>query len=98
MSKHKTSNEFLCRGNWFRVPNALIDSYGKALGPSGFAIYCVLARYRNNLTNKAFPSHAQIARKLGISRWTVWRKVKKLEILGLIKIKKKSRHCVYLLL
>lgn len=88
----------LYKGNWFRVPNILIDQYGKALGTSGIAVYCVLARYANNVTRKAFPSHGQIANRLGISRRTVIRKLKKLEEIGLIQtIGRKSKHSVYLL-
>lgn len=85
-------------GNWFRVPNTLIDNYGRELGPSGVAVYCVLARYANGETRKAFPSHSQIAGKLGISRRTVIRKIKQLQEVGLIKHKKRGfRYCIYLL-
>lgn len=86
------------KGNWFRVPNALIDFYGKALNPSGLAVYCVLARYANNLTKQAFPSHGHIAKTLGISRRTVLRKLKKLLEMGLIKrLKRKQSYCVYII-
>lgn len=85
-------------GNWFRAPNALIDQHGKELGPSGVAVYCVLARYANGETRKAFPSHGLIAKRLGISRRTVIRKIKQLQEVGLIKHKKRGfRYCIYLL-
>lgn len=87
-----------CNGNWFRVPNTLIDNYGRVLGASGIAVYCVLSRHANNMTRKAFPSHNQIARKLGISRKTVMRKIKKLQEIGLIEdICRSSKYCVYTL-
>lgn len=87
-----------CNGKWFRVPNELIDSYGKLLGTSGIAIYCVLARHANNLTREAFPTHGLIARKLGLSRKTVIRKIKKLQEIGLIEdICRSSKYCVYTL-
>lgn len=97
-SKQSNNSKNFPEGNWFRVPNRLIDGCGRVLGPSGIAVYCVLARYANNLTQEAFPSHKQIAQKVGISRRTVIRKIKKLQELGLIKdIKRMSKYCVYTL-
>ncbi|HHT9126412.1 MAG TPA: helix-turn-helix domain-containing protein [Candidatus Brocadiia bacterium] len=85
------------KGHWFRVPNAVIDHYGRILGPSGIAVYCVLAKYANNLTRKAFPSHSLIASKLGISRRTVIRKLKKLKQLGLVLDKRrKGKNSLYI--
>jgi DNA-binding MarR family transcriptional regulator len=93
-----SNSKKIIRGYWFRVPNVVIDRHGVSLGPSGIAVYCVLAKYANNLTHKAFPSHGRIARQLGISRRTVIRKLKKLQELGLIEnIKRTSKCCVYIL-
>jgi DNA-binding MarR family transcriptional regulator len=63
--------------SWFWVDKALVDHYGVRLGPSGLAVYMLLARCANE-QGQAIPSLRYIADKIGMSRRGVINTLKKL--------------------
>jgi hypothetical protein len=68
-------------GGYFKVPNELITEHGRTLGPSGIAVFCVLAKCARD--GVAHPSHGAIARALGVGRHTV---IRALKVLGACKL------------
>lgn len=68
---------------FFKVPNELL-SHGKALGPCGIAVYCVLACHAN-ADGWAWPSYDTIAREANLSRRKAVEMVAVLERLGFLK-------------
>jgi|Deesub1362A_J573_1020465.scaffolds.fasta_scaffold02205_2 DNA-binding MarR family transcriptional regulator len=85
-------------GNWFWIHNLVLSKYARELGPSGFLVYSALALFANSRTQICFPTQKALAKITGLSRRTVIRKVKLLEKLGLIKVERGKRGCVYYLL
>lgn len=88
----------LRNGDWYWIHKTVIHQYFPLIGSTGIAVYNFLA----SLADKAqscFPSQKYIAERLGYSRATISRTLKRLEAVGLIKINKRSRyHRVYHLL
>ena len=70
---------------WFHVDNDIIDHYGAAIGATGIAVYCALARYADR-DGRAFPSHKRLSENLGIARNTLRAALRKLEEVELITI------------
>lgn len=85
-------------GPWYWINKKLLQDFGKILSPSGIAVYNVLAKYSNSSTQSCFPSQKKIADEIGISRKTVREKIKEIEKLGLLHIKRKRGACIYTLL
>jgi biotin operon repressor len=82
-------------GEWCWINKAVIQEYTKKVGPIGITVYCFLASMVDS-EQKCFPSQKYIAEKLGCSRATVSRTLKRLESNGLIRIEKRNRyHCAY---
>lgn len=73
-------------GGFFWADNEIIDKYGAELGPFGIAVYMALSRHANR--NRCFPSFGGIAKRIGASRPTVVKAIKKLEELGLISVER----------
>jgi hypothetical protein len=69
---------------WFRIDHALLEEYGKDMGPYGIAVYTALAHHVN-AQRSCWPSYARLARLTGMSRVTVIATIEKLERLGLIR-------------
>lgn len=67
--------------NCFPVPNELLDF---DLPAGAVAVYIYLLRHANRKTNQCHPSEATIAKKLHLSRNTVFKHVHLLEDRGLI--------------
>lgn len=88
----------LRNGAWYWLDKRILLQYGSKLKPSGIAVYSALASFADSKTQTCFPTQKAIALILGISRKTVGRKIKLLESLLLIKAKRRSHGCVYLLL
>lgn len=73
-------------GKWFWLHNDLIKRAGPHIGPTGVAVYNVLAMYANEANQTCFPSRTNIARLLGISRDKVRHAIEKLKRLHLIEV------------
>ena len=67
--------------NCFPVPNELLDF---DLPAGAVAVYIYLLRHANRKTNQCHPSEATIAKRLHLSRNTVAKHVRLLEVRGLI--------------
>jgi DNA-binding MarR family transcriptional regulator len=76
-------------GNFFGIPNNIIDTHGRTLGAIGVGIYTALARYADRQTGECWPAIAKIERVLGLARSTVKVYLHKLEALGLIEIEER---------
>jgi biotin operon repressor len=82
-------------GEWCWINKSVIQEYTSKVGPIGITVYCFLASMIDS-EQKCFPSQKYIAEKLGCSRATVSRTLKRLESNGLIRIDKRNRyHCAY---
>jgi biotin operon repressor len=82
-------------GEWCWINKSVIQEYTSKVGPIGITVYCFLASMVDS-EQKCFPSQKYIAEKLGCSRATVSRTLKRMESNGLIKIEKRDRyHCAY---
>ena len=80
------------------INKSIIQEYTPRVGPIGITVYSFLSSMTDS-NQKCFPSQKYIAEKLGCSRATVSRTLKRLESNGLIKIEKRNRyHCAYHLL
>jgi DNA-binding Lrp family transcriptional regulator len=88
----------LNNGQWYWIARKVLRANSKRIGPSGIAVYNVLASYADSKTQTCFPTRKTIARVLGLSRKTVTRKILMLQELGLISIEKAGISYRYLLL
>ena len=77
------------RQGWFWMEDAVIDTYGRALGAIGLAVYAYLAR-RSDPRGVSFPSYGTIARDLNLGRRTVIKYIHRLEELGLIVVHRRN--------
>jgi biotin operon repressor len=85
-------------GEWCWINKSVIQEYTSKVGPIGITVYSFLSSMTDR-EQKCFPSQKYIAEKLGCSRATVSRTLKRLESNGLIRIEKRNRyHCAYHLL
>jgi hypothetical protein len=69
------------RTTWFVFDNAILDKYGRRLGPAGIATYCAVVRY---VAGGEFPNSATIAALTGLSERAAEDAVKRLLELGLV--------------
>jgi hypothetical protein len=76
-------------GNFFGIPNQIIDTHGRTLGAIGVGIYAALARYADRTTGECWPAIAKLERVLGLARSTVKVYLHKLEAAGLIEIEER---------
>lgn len=60
------------------------------MGPTAFAVWCVLLRHANGSGTRCYPSHATIAKQAGISVRSSMRAVEKLESLELIEVQRRQ--------
>jgi biotin operon repressor len=85
-------------GGWYWIPKALIQEYTPKAGAMGIAVYNFLASMADR-NQSCFPSQQYIADRLGCSRPTVNKALKRLQDHGLIRKETRNRyHCVYRLL
>jgi biotin operon repressor len=97
-NEHTFEIRDLRNGDWYWIHKAVINDYTSKVGATGIIVYSFLASMTDN-NQRCFPSQKYIADKLGYSRATVNRAMKRLEENGLIRIEKRSRyHCIYHLL
>lgn len=71
---------------WFWITNRTLELISKHIGITGIAVYSWLCAYRNNNTKLAFPSITTLADHCKISRRTVIRIIRLLEIKKFISI------------
>ena len=71
------------------IDNVFFDNgYAKKLGPTGTAIYAVLARHAHNETQDCWPSYNRLAELTGMSRRQAVKKVGELVALNIICVEK----------
>ena len=88
----------LRNGDWYWIHKTVIQKYMPLIGATGVIVYSFLASMADT-HQTCYPSQQYIADKLGYSRATVNKAIKRLEESRLIKIERRSRyHCVYCLL
>jgi replication initiation and membrane attachment protein DnaB len=87
MTDQQTSRGVRTKGNsrWFWANNALVDEYGPIIGAHGIAVYTVLARFADHMSQSCHPSFQTIAKRLKLSRRKVIATVAQLEACGLIR-------------
>lgn len=86
------------RANFFIIENSFIDHYAAKVGGSGMAVYSVLTRCANSETRETWISASKIAELVGIDRSTVYRKLKELEDLRLIRSMRTREKTIYVVL
>jgi hypothetical protein len=79
-------------GDYFRIDNAILERFGKDLGPAGITVYCVLAMHVNakDGRERAFPGYRKIRQLTGLSHQTICKAIKKLTSLGLIRVEPRT--------
>jgi len=83
------------RANFFITENRFIDDYAAKVGGNGVAIYCILSRRANCETRETFVSAERMASDLDISKSTVYRHLKLLEDLRLIRTLRTREKTIY---
>ena len=85
-------------GNFHWANNAILDGYGRLLGPDALAVYYALCRFANNRTQRCWPSQSTIANRTGMTRRTVRKALRKLEGFCLVEIERHlggaSNYCL----
>ncbi len=94
----KTVTRNLNGGDWYWISRAVLLTHGRALKPSGIAVYNVLASFANSKTQSCFPTHKTIAKIAGTSKRTVSEKIQQLEKLKLIRRERQEGQSIYQLL
>ncbi len=72
-------------GNWFWLHNAVVDHYGKELGPYGIAVYVCLCRHVGQ-EQATWVGQREIAEEMGMSRRQVQRELEQLQSLALVSV------------
>lgn len=86
------------RGNFFITENRFIDCYAAKVGGSGVAVYSILQRCANSETRETWISVDKMAEVLDITRSTVYRQLRRLEDLRLIKTLRTREKTIYVVL
>ncbi len=79
------------QSGWFWVHDAILDRFGKVLGPIGIAVYVCLCRFAGK-ERTAFPSLGKMATLIGVCKRSVQTALIRLEELKLICIIHRSRE------
>ncbi|MCI0352257.1 MAG: helix-turn-helix domain-containing protein [Acidobacteriales bacterium] len=72
---------------WFWLDNEVIDHYARLIGTDALAVYSALCRHSMGRAEVAV-THAQLARKIGLARSTVFKAMPVLVKAGLIEVKR----------
>jgi len=86
------------RGNFFQTENRFIDCYAKKVGGNGVAVYSILQRCANSETKETWISACKMAEVLAIDKSTVYRHLKQLEDLRLIRSMRTREKTIYVVL
>jgi DNA-binding transcriptional ArsR family regulator len=86
------------RANFFITENKLIDHYAAKVGGSGVAVYSILQRCANSETRETWISAQKMADVLAMDKSTVYRHLKQLEDLRLIRTLRTREKTIYVVL
>jgi hypothetical protein len=86
------------RTNFFITENRFIDCYAAKVGGSGVAVYSILERCANSETRETWISAQKMADVLAMDKSTVYRHLKQLEDLRLIKTLRTREKTIYIVL
>jgi hypothetical protein len=86
------------RANFFITENKFIDYYAAKVGGSGVAVYSILQRCANSETKETWISAGKMADVLAMDKSTVYRYLKQLEDLRLIKSMRTREKTIYVVL
>jgi hypothetical protein len=86
------------RANFFITENRFIDFYASKVRGTGVAVYSILQRCANSETKETWISADRMAEILDMDRSTVYRKLKELEDLKLIKSMRTRDKKIYIVL
>jgi hypothetical protein len=86
------------RANFYITENRFIDCYAKKVGGSGVAVYSILQRCANSETRETWIGADKMAEVLDMDRSTVYRYLKQLEDLRLIKTLRTREKTIYVVL
>jgi hypothetical protein len=86
------------RSNFFITENKFIDFYARKVGGNGVAVYSILQRCANSETRETWISAGKMAEVLDMDRSTVYRHLKQLEDLHLIKTLRTRDKTIYIVL
>jgi hypothetical protein len=86
------------RANFFITENRFIDCYARKVGGSGVAVYSILQRCANSETRETWIGADKMAEVLDMDRSTVYRYLKQLEELRLIKTLRTREKTIYVVL
>ncbi len=86
------------RANFFITENRFIDCYAARVGGSGVAVYSILQRCANSETRETWISADKMAEVLDMDRSTVYRQLKQLETLRLIRSMRTGGRTIYVVL
>src|SRR5437016_2363627 len=71
--------------------DAIVDYWLPRIGGEAFAVYTILCRHADQ-DGRAFPSTVKMAERLGWSRTTVYKALRRLNSEGLILIRERKRE------
>jgi replication initiation and membrane attachment protein DnaB len=74
--------------NFFIVSNKIFDF---DLPANAIAVYCCLLMFADRENLSCFPSHRMICKKCNLSKNTVIKCLRKLEVIGLVQVKSRKR-------
>lgn len=86
------------RANFFITENGFIDHYAAKVGGNGVAVYSILQRCANSETRETWISAGKMAEVLDIDKSTVYRKLKELEDLRLVRSLRTREKTIYVVL
>ena len=86
------------RANFFITENKFIDHYAAKVGGSGVAVYSILQRCANSETKETWISAGKMAEVLAMDKSTVYRYLKQLEDLRLIRSLRTREKTIYVVL
>lgn len=86
------------RANFYITENRFIDDYAAKVGGNGVAVYSILQRCANSETRETWISAGKMAQVLDIDKSTVYRKLKELEDLRLLKTLRTRDKTIYVIL
>ena len=99
MAKEKIDIRDLRDGKFLWIDKAALDLVSRKTGSRGAAVYSWLCYYANYKAQDCFPSITTLAGHCGVTRRTVMRVIKQLELIRVIAIDRTNgKHNVYKLL
>lgn len=78
----------LRQGDWLWTHKAVL--FSKHISPSDFKVYCGLASYAGNENQQSWPSMITLGTALNLSKSTVLRSLRVLELCGLVRIDRRD--------